>query len=56
MLQGGLTVSQRVRPVSDVAAPARESLDDEKAFERAYESALGERQRELRAHGSFAHP
>lgn len=38
MLQGGLTVSQGVRPVSDVAAPARESLDDETAFERAYES------------------
>jgi RNA polymerase sigma-70 factor (ECF subfamily) len=38
MLQGGLTVSQGVRPVSDVAAPARESLEDETAFERAYES------------------
>ena len=34
MLQGGVTV----RPVPDVAAPARESLDDETAFERAYES------------------
>jgi hypothetical protein len=34
MLQGGVTV----RPVPDVVAPARESLDDETAFERAYES------------------
>lgn len=38
MLQGGLAVGQGVRPVSDVTAPARESLDDEMAFERAYES------------------
>ena len=38
MLQGGLTVSQGVRPVPDVDAPARESRDDEMAFERAYES------------------
>ncbi len=38
MLQGGLTVSQGVRPVPDVEASARESRDDETAFERAYES------------------
>ena len=38
MLQGGLTVSQGVRPVLDLEASARESRDDETAFERAYES------------------
>ena len=38
MLQGGLTVSQSVRPVLDLEASAHESRDDETAFERAYES------------------
>ena len=39
MLHGGLTVTEEARPVpDDVAAPARESPDDEMAFERAYES------------------
>jgi len=38
VLQGGLTVSQGVRPVLDLEASARESRDDETAFERAYES------------------
>lgn len=38
MLQGGLAVIQGARPVPDLAASARDSRDDETAFERAYES------------------
>jgi DNA-directed RNA polymerase specialized sigma24 family protein len=38
VLQGGLTVSQGVRPVPDLEASAHESGDDETAFARAYES------------------
>ena len=38
VLQGGLTVRDGVKLVPDLAAPARELMDDETALERAYES------------------
>ncbi len=38
MLQGGLAAREGVREVPDRAAPAHESLNNETAFERAYES------------------